>query len=485
MRPHQRQLPNFSAAVTVEPVQATAFVPDQDSNAGGGFSITQIVTIARAYSKQSLMIAAAVILVAAVAIKILPKTFTATATLIVNTENRDPLATNQFPDAALGSYVATQTELMTSPVILLQVVDRLSLTDNPLYTAGLHSTDPEARREYVEKNLADALLVEIGRGGQLLYVTASARDSLLSATIANTVADVYLEQQKKRISQPAGERAQRYSEELAELRAKAAAAQDKVTEYRKRNGITDVSAGNGDSEMTSMASLQAKLLDAQNTRRALEAKQTGQQTTSDEALGSTQISTLKSQIADLEAQLAQKRATLGARHPVVLELNSKLESTRRSLAAELTTLTKNNDTELQRARQLEDKLAHALADERQRVLGLHQLQGEGEKLTLELESAQAVYKRALDGYDQIMFASVGNNNNVSFISRAVPPLKPSKPNKLKLLAMGIVLSLALGLAVPVGYELFINRRVRCRDDIERDFGIPVLAEFDAIPPVQV
>jgi hypothetical protein len=38
----------------------------------------------------------------------------------------------------------------------------------------------------------------------------------------------------------------------------------------------------------------------------------------------------------------------------------------------------------------------------------------------------------------------------------------------------------LGLALPVAYELLINRRIRCRDDFERGFAVPVLIELDAI-----
>jgi hypothetical protein len=37
-----------------------------------------------------------------------------------------------------------------------------------------------------------------------------------------------------------------------------------------------------------------------------------------------------------------------------------------------------------------------------------------------------------------------------------------------------------GVAGPLIYELLFNRRLRCRDDIERMFGIPVLAQFDPI-----
>ena len=89
-------------------------------------------------------------------------------------------------------------------------------------------------------------------------------------------------------------------------------------------------------------------------------------------------------------------------------------------------------------------------------------------------------KRALDGYDQIMFASAGHYNYVNLVSRAVIPLQSSKPNKVKLLILAVLFSLFTGVAVPVCYELLVNRRIRCMEDLERSFGIPVLVEFDAI-----
>jgi hypothetical protein len=35
-------------------------------------------------------------------------------------------------------------------------------------------------------------------------------------------------------------------------------------------------------------------------------------------------------------------------------------------------------------------------------------------------------------------------------------------------------------ALPACYELFLNRRIRVAEDLDRSFGVPVLAEFDAI-----
>jgi hypothetical protein len=133
-------------AITLpEPQLAT--IPEQFAH--GGISVQQILSIVRAYWKQSLAITLCTATVAATAIKFLPKTYTATATLIVNSDTKDPLAGRDFPVEMLASYVATQTELMQSPVVLMPVVDRLKLTQNRDYTSGFAGS-ADALREYVE-----------------------------------------------------------------------------------------------------------------------------------------------------------------------------------------------------------------------------------------------------------------------------------------------------------------------------------------------
>ena len=63
---------------------------------------------------------------------------------------------------------------------------------------------------------------------------------------------------------PAGERAQRYTEELAELREKATLAQDKVTAFRKENGIGDMNSATTGTEVQALDTLHQRLLDTQN-----------------------------------------------------------------------------------------------------------------------------------------------------------------------------------------------------------------------------
>ena len=175
-------------------------------------------------------------------------------------------------------------------------------------------------------------------------------------------------------------------------------------------------------------------------------------------------------------------STLGSQHPRVLEMKSELSATRRSLQNESSSYSSQTSADLSGARELEAKLGAAVEQQRVKVLNFKKAQAEGSKYLLEFESAQTVYKRALDGYDAIMFTSGGHGTNVKIVSPAVPPQKAAKPNTLKIMLGMIVLSLLLGLLGPLTYDLLFQRRIRCVDDIERSFDVPVLVELDALPP---
>jgi uncharacterized protein involved in exopolysaccharide biosynthesis len=371
---------------------------------------------------------------------------------------------------------------MVSPEVLLPVVDQLNLIQNSHYTAG-YKGDGSTLRDWVREGLMKDLDIQLGAfGSQLIYITAAARSPALAAQLANTLADVYLTQQRQRVSGPASERAKRYALELAELKDKVRIAQDQVTTFRQRSGVTDTTERNNNIEQALLGTLEGKLMDAQNARRSAEVRAltTSGDANSIGAAGSSVVQNLKTLLNTQQTQLAQLRTTLGAQHPKVLELQSQIQATQANLDRELHGVNSNTSSDLVAARQLEAKMRAAVEEQRTKVLGVNKLQDEGTKFELELESAQSVYKRALDGYDQIMFASGGRVANISVVSSAIPPQKATKPNKLKLMVLAVLAGIGFGFVGPLTYELLINRRVRCRDDFERNFDIPVLIEFDPI-----
>ena len=446
--------------------------------ASQGMSFQQLIAILWAWRKASLLIAGTVVALAALAIMLMARTYTSTATLMVNFEVNDPLAGSEFPIGLLGSYMATQVELARGSEVLQPVIKRLELHRDQRYAKG-YSGEPAGLNNWIEDRLRRDLLVEQGRyGSQLIYVSFSASDSAEAARVANTIAEVYSEQQHLRLTGPANERAKRYTAQLADLQGKVVAAQLQVSSYRRESGLVDSDA-KSNIDMQLLYTLEQRLLESQNASRVAEARAIGDQSVGSQVLGSTMIQSLKTQLALQSARLAELQATLGERHPQLLELTQQRGATQRALNAELGAYRGNASSELASAQQLERKLQAAVEKRRSSVREVRQLQDDGTKYQLELESAQSVYKRALDGYDQVMLASSGAYTNLNFVSRATPASKASKPKVMKMILAAVVLGGLLGLGLPLAYEM-LNRRVRCRDDIERDHGIPVLAELGSM-----
>lgn len=451
--------------------------------AQSGLSPTQIWTIVWAYRKLSVFIALLIVALTVAVVALLPRTYQATATLMVDYDINDPLNGKEFPIGLLSGYMATQTELLRNPTVLQTVVDRLKLTENEDYTVG-YSGDGSTLSEYVQRTLSRNLSIYQGQfGSQLIYVTYAASDPVEAALVTNTVADVFKEQDFVRTTGPTVERAERYTEQLEHLKVKMAQAQEQYTAFHERNALIDSGDNGANVEITLLSNLEEQLLEAQRARRIAQAASSADQAVGDQVMSSPLIQSLKSQLAAQESRLAELQLTLRPRHPEVVELLSQIETSRRMLAREVGRYSRNAANGLSTAQDLEQGLQTAMAEQREKVISTSALHDQAAKYRLELDSAQTVYKSALDGYDEVIFASMGNYTNVSFVSRATPPVKASKPRVLVYLLLGAMAGGFLGLFAPLTYEL-LNRRVRCRDDLERDNGVPVLAEFGPLPMVR-
>jgi uncharacterized protein involved in exopolysaccharide biosynthesis len=139
-------------------------------------------------------------------------------------------------------------------------------------------------------------------------------------------------------------------------------------------------------------------------------------------------------------------------------------------------LRQDAEAEMRAARQLEQELAAEVRRQRASLVADSARRDEATQLRLALESAQAVYRQALDGQDAAVFAAESGGSNIAIASPAAPPVEPSGSGRLRLAALGLFASLAMALLVPLALELR-QRRIHVADDLERDHGIPVLGEL--------
>jgi len=437
-------------------------------------STPQLLAILRAHRRQAIIIALAFLFATVVIVKLLPKRYTAQATVLVSFESDEN--TRQTPADLYASYLVTQVELLQNREVLLTVIDRLGLTADRELTQGFKNNGLNTLRDWVEKRMRANLVVEQGKGSQLLYVSYTSNDRNKAAQIANAIVDVYQTRDSKYGDDSSSGRAHEYSQQLTDLKGKVSTA-EQIDDFRQRTGVTDVAAQN-DVETQALAALEQQLLVAQNARRTAESRTVDNQGVSDPVMASPVVQNLKAQISTLQAELAQSSAVLGPKHPKVMELQSQIAAAHRSLEHEVQAFSQNTSSTVSSSSQLESKLRRAVDEQQAKLVKIRKMQDEGQKLQLELDSARTVYRRALDSYNKQLFASS------SVVTRAPIPLESSKPNKILLLAIGALLSVMAGLAIPLFRELMFNRRLHCRDDIERELGLPVLAEFGRIPAMQ-
>jgi polysaccharide biosynthesis transport protein len=228
-----------------------AAIPEAYSHPG--LTLRQIWTIIWAYRKATIAIALAVTALTAIIVLLVPRTYEATATVMVDYEVNDPLNSKEFPVGLLSSYMATQVELLRNQELQLAVVDRLKLTQDEDYTSG-YSGSGNTLREYVQSVLAKHLSIYQGQfGSQLIYVTYAANDPVHAAKVANTVVEVFKEREFNRASSPAVERARRYTEQLETLKQKVQVAQKQYTDFHRSNALIDTGEKKADVELASLS----------------------------------------------------------------------------------------------------------------------------------------------------------------------------------------------------------------------------------------
>jgi uncharacterized protein involved in exopolysaccharide biosynthesis len=447
--------------------------PPEGDEGSAGMSVTQVMCILRAFWKHSLVTTIGVVALGAAAVHMMPKMYVATGTVLIRPGDSTVLnPAEQLPQ----TFILTQAELIVSASALTPVIDKLDLTHDPQFTKGFTGT-PAAVRDVVVASLRDAVLVTPGVGSDLMHISVSYPEPRKAAEIANAITDEYIRQERTRTMGPANSSLALYEAELKELKKKVDEAQKRVSQFRQDHGMIDLEGDTVDTAQ--LADLGGKLLAALNQQRELETNQVSPEANSQDVIGNEGVPTLRGQLNADQEELATLLKTLGERHPSVVALQARIEATRKALANEVQAISTNRQRSLANARELVRKYQQAVDEQGRKVVERRTVQDQASALLLDLKSAQETYLKAQNGFDAKRY-DVPQNGHVSLVERATPPIKATKPNKPKLYILAQMAGLGFGLGWPFAYELLLDRRLRCRDDLERTFRMPVLAQFGPI-----
>jgi chain length determinant protein EpsF len=404
----------------------------------------------------------------------LPKSYTATTTLIVDSKSKDPLTGQLLPSQLFPGYMATQIDIIQSSQVASKVVRELKLADSP----GTREQFMEATegKGNINQWLADLLLknlsAEPSRESSTIALNFKGSDPRFAAALANAFAKAYIETSLDLRLVPARQTADWFDQQIVQLREKLDQAQQNLTTYQREKGIVE-SEERLDVETRRLGDLAQQMVAAQSA--AFDASsRTRDSANLPEVINNPVVQGLKAQVAQGEGKLADLAQRVGVNHPEYQRTQAEVNTYKVKLAAELNTATRGVGATSSAARQRYNELSDAFAKQKEKVLGLKQQREEATLLARDLENAQRIYDSALQRYGQSRMEAQAIQTDIAVLNPAVPPANHSSPKVL----LNIVLSLFLGTLLGSGIGFLVellDRRVRSGQDIA-GLEIPLLAE---------
>jgi chain length determinant protein EpsF len=438
------------------------------------------------------LVLAATIVPATVVSLQLPKSYRATASLLVD-QNRDEqslMSNVLMPPRERTGYMHTQIDIITSERVARKVVQDLKLAESPASRAAFEEDTGGGGsiEHWLAENLLKRLKVETSQSN-VLQVSFSSADPRFSALVTNAFAKAYIDTTLELRVEPMKQAAVWFDEQLKSLRATLEDAQAKLTDYHRQQGI--ISADERlDVENASLGELSSQLARvrdhtfdlATRERQARDFLKRGASPDKlPDVLSNASVQKLNADLLQAEVKLQQMAPQYGANHPQYQRQLSENQSLREKLDAEMKKVVAGIENAKRQSRQREAELQGAMAAQRTRLLELKEHRNELTVLTRNVESAQRTYDAAMQRAVVSQVEARASQTNVGLLDPAVAPRRPSQPKVALNIALSVLVGTMLGIGLVVLMEMF-DRRVRSRDDLGNEWNVPLLAVLNEWQP---
>jgi len=409
---------------------------------------------------------------------LLPKSYTSTVSLVVDSKSKDPITGTLLPSQLLPGYLATQVDIIQSQNVALRVVDLLKLTTYPSVQEDFQK-DTEGQgdiRYWMANLLLKKLEVRPSRESSVIQLSFTGSDPKFSATIANTFAKAYTQANLDLRVEPARQTNAWYEEQVTQLRSSLEEAQAALTSYQRKKGLVVGDERSIDVETARLAELSSQLVAAQGQTYDTTSRQSQSQNALADVEQNPLVQGLKRDLSAAEASLSQISEKVGKNHPQYQAALAQTEAIRAKLITETKLVTRTVGTSAKVAQGREADIRAALAAQKAKVMALKKQRDEASVLLRDVDNAQRLYDAAQQRAGQSRLESLTTQTDIAVLNPAVPAVEPSSPKILLNTVMSIFLGGLLGLCLGFLAEM-IDRRVRSSEDLSTLVDLPVLAEL--------
>ncbi|TXI36795.1 MAG: chain length determinant protein EpsF [Methylophilus methylotrophus] len=447
-------------------------------------NFSQLFLILKARKKVIFWAFGAVVSFALLLNLLLPKSYTATTSLVVNYKGVDPVSGMATPAQLMPGYMATQVDIITSHAVAVKVVQNLGLTNSPGIKQQFIEDTAGSDLVKIDDWLADLLLkkldVKPSRQSSIIEISYTGADPQFSAAIANAFAEAYQEASLRLKVEPSQKAADYLLVQARQYRDKLEAAQVKLSKYQQDNGLTSI-AENLDVENAKLNQLANQLIMVQAQALDSSARQRNANSAGDaspDIAANPVIQNLKVAIAQTSSKLAEIGNRLGSNHPQFKSAQAELDKLKSQLEVEVARIGSSVGGNARIIQQNEAQLKAALAAQKQKVLELNRNRDQLSVLQRDVESAQQAYNTVAQRLNQTSIEGKANESDISILTRAIPPEKHSSPKRTLNMILALIFGTFLGISLALVSEMR-NRKIRSLNDLNDFIDIPVLAVIDS------
>jgi polysaccharide biosynthesis transport protein len=401
---------------------------------------------------------------------LLPPTYVATTSLVIDTKAVDPVTGAAAPQGGAG--MTTQIDVITSRAVALKVVDDLKLVQG----AGAKADEARTGKAYA---LLGALTVKPTPSSNVVRLRFEDADPKFAAAVVNGFADAYVRTSLELKLDPSRRQNVWFEEQLHNLRNTVEERRQKLSQYQRDHGIiaTDERL---DVENSRLSDLSRQLVEAQRVEQDAKARQrqagrSGNLSELPEIQDNGLLQSLKGELVRAEARLAELSERYDRNHPQFMMANAEVRALRDKIAAETSSATASIGQSVQISAQQVANLQQAFDEQKSRILELKRQRDEVSVLDREVETAQGAYDAVLQRAGQVHLESQLEQTSVSVLDRASVPRSPAPPGLVVSIVLAAVFGTMFGAALALLFEM-LDRRVRLGDELTRLAGLEVLAE---------
>ena len=452
-------------------------------------------------------IVAASLALALVVSMLTQRQYTATSRIQVAREAAKVIDMEQGDEEQSGGgtsleFYQTQYALLKSRSLSESVVRDLVLANNPLFLAEYDRSQADEmaalpikeRMELATTLVNRNTIITPVRGSSIIDVAFEAPDPRLSASVANSVAENFIETNLARRFDAAAYAREFLQNKLSQVRTRLEESERKAVAYAQQQGLIKIRAGSADNPTeqslvaNDLAELSTQLTAARAQRANAEAQfrsGTGGSIAA-QSLTSATVNDLRRQRAELLGQLSKLQSDFGPEYPPLVALRSQIGELDRQIGQEQSRVSTSVSQDLG------GRFSQALAAERALQGRVDALKGEllGEQsrsiqfniLQRDVDTNRALYDALLQRFKEVGIAGGVGTNNVSIVDRALAPAFPSSPNIPLNLALGLLLGLVGGCVAALVLEQ-LEESVILPAEFQSKLRIPLLGSTPAIKAI--